>query len=62
MVTAGGLDDGIPPMPIIGTTAIDVPNDEGGRINVGFKANTEEDCTYYAGMLYLHLVGNHLRQ
>ena len=48
VVTAGGLDDGIPPMPIIGTTAIDVPNDEGGRINVTWEANTEEDCTYYA--------------
>ena len=25
VVTAGGLDDGIPPMPIQGTSAIDVP-------------------------------------
>ena len=47
VVTAGGLDDGIPPVPITGTTAIDVPNDEGGRINVTWDANTEEDCTYY---------------
>ena len=48
VVTAGGLDDGIPPAPITGTTAFDVPNDEGGRINVTWNANTEEDCTYYA--------------
>ena len=48
VVTAGGLDDGIPPAPITGTTAEDVPNDEGGRINVTWDANTEEDCTYYA--------------
>ena len=47
VVTAGGLDDGIPPAPITGTTAADVPDDEGGRINVSWDANTEEDCTYY---------------
>jgi len=27
VVTAGGLDDGIPPAPITGTTAADVPDD-----------------------------------
>ena len=48
IVTAGGLDDGIPPAPITGTTAIDVPNDEGGRLNITWDQNTEEDCTYYA--------------
>lgn len=48
VVTAGGLDDGIPPSPITGTSAIDVPNDEGGRLNVSWEKNLEEDCTYYA--------------
>ena len=48
IVTAGGLDDGIPPLPITGTTAFDVPNDEGGRINVTWNQNLEDDCTYYA--------------
>ena len=48
IVTAGGLDDGIAPAPITGTTAVDVPDDEGGRLNVTWEANTEEDCTYYA--------------
>ena len=48
VVTAGGLDDGIPPAPITGTTAADVPDDEGGRLQVNWEANTEEDCTYYA--------------
>ena len=47
VVTAGGQMMEFR-LPITGTTAIDVPNDEGGRINVTWDANTEEDCTYYA--------------
>ena len=47
IVTAGGLDDGIPPMPIEGTTAIDVPDDEGGQIQVSWIPNQEDDCTFY---------------
>ena len=47
IVTAGGLDDGIPPMPIEGTTAIDVPDDEGGQIQVSWIPNEEDDCTFY---------------
>ena len=47
VVTAGGLDDGIPPMPIEGTTAIDVPDDEGGQIQVSWLPNEEDDCTFY---------------
>ena len=47
IVTAGGLDDGIPPAPITGTTAVDAPDDEGGRILVSWTPNDEEDCTYH---------------
>ena len=47
IVTAGGLDDGIPPEPIEGTTAIDVLDDEGGQIQVNWISNNEDDCTYY---------------
>ncbi len=47
IVTAGGLDDGIPPMPVQGTTAIDVPDDEGGQIQVSWIPNQEDDCTFY---------------
>ena len=47
VVTAGGLDDGIPPAPITDTSASDVPNDEGGRIQVSWTPNSEEDCTYH---------------
>ena len=47
VVTAGGLDDGIPPAPITDTAASDAPNDEGGRILVTWTPNGEEDCTYH---------------
>ncbi len=47
VVTAGGLDDGIPPSPITDTTAVDAPNDEGGRIIVTWTPNSEEDCAYH---------------
>ena len=47
IVTAGGLNDGIPPSPITGTTASDAPNDEGGRILVTWEPNQEEDCSLH---------------
>ncbi len=47
IVTAGGLNDGIPPSQITEVFAYDVPDDEGGRIEVTWASNTEEDCSYY---------------
>ena len=47
VVTAGGLNDGIAPAPITGTSASDSPNDEGGRINVTWDPNQEDDCSYH---------------
>ena len=47
VVTAGGLNDGIPPSPITDTLAMDVPDDEGGRIQVTWTPNSEEDCSYH---------------
>jgi hypothetical protein len=47
IVTAGGLDDGIPPVPIEGTTATDVLDDDGGQIQVNWISNNEDDCAYY---------------
>jgi hypothetical protein len=47
VVTAGGLDDGIPPAPITDTSAVDAPDDEGGRITVTWTPNDEEDCIYH---------------
>lgn len=47
IVTAGGLNDGIPPAPITGTSASDAPNDEGGRLHVTWEPNQEEDCSLH---------------
>ena len=47
VVTAGGLNDGIAPVPITGTAASDAPNDEGGRIVVTWEPNQEEDCSFH---------------
>ena len=47
VVTAGGLNDGIAPSPITGTTASDAPNDEGGRIIVTWEPNQEDDCSFH---------------
>ena len=47
VVTAGGLNDGIAPAPITGTSASDAPEDEGGRILVTWNPNQEEDCSYH---------------
>jgi len=47
VVTAGGLNDGIAPSPITDTFAQDVPGDEGGRIQVTWTPNSEEDCSYH---------------
>ena len=47
VVTAGGLNDGIAPAPITGTSANDAPNDEGSRIEVSWNPNQEADCSYH---------------
>ena len=47
VVTAGGLNDGIAPLPITDTVAYDVPNDEGGQIQVSWTPNSEQDCSYH---------------
>ncbi len=43
----GGIDDGTAPLPIEDIDAWDTPDDEGGRINVSWTANLEEDCSWY---------------
>ena len=47
IVAAGGLDDGIPPTKIEGTTATDVLGDDGSQIQVNWIPNSETDCAYY---------------
>ncbi|MEE2758889.1 MAG: hypothetical protein VYA86_02795 [Candidatus Thermoplasmatota archaeon] len=47
IVPTGGIDDGTAPLPIEDIAAWDTPDDEGGRINVSWTANLEEDCSWY---------------
>ncbi|SVB37181.1 uncharacterized protein METZ01_LOCUS190035, partial [marine metagenome] len=47
IVPTGGIDDGTAPLPIEDIDAWDTPNDEGGRINVSWTVNLEEDCSWY---------------
>ena len=47
VVTAGGLNDGIPPAQVSDVNAYDMPSDEGGRIGVSWTPNVEDDCSYY---------------
>ena len=47
IVPTGELNDNEAPAPIEGTRALDVPEDEGGRINVEWNMSTAEDCAFY---------------
>ena len=47
IVPTGGVDDGIPPAKLENVWAIDTPNDEGGRITVGWDVSEDDDCAYY---------------
>ena len=47
VVPTGGVNDGIPPAKLENVWAIDTPDDEGGRITVGWDASSADDCAYY---------------
>ena len=47
MVPTGGVNDGIPPAKLENVWAIDTPDDEGGRITVGWDTSIADDCAYY---------------
>ena len=47
IVPTGGIDDGTAPLPIEDIEALDTPDDEGGRINVSWTVNLEDDCSWY---------------
>ena len=47
IVPTGGIDDGTAPLPIEDIDAWDTPDDEGGRINVSWTMNLEDDCSWY---------------
>lgn len=47
VVPTGELNDNQAPEPIEGTTAVDIPDDEGGRISVMWNQSSAEDCAFY---------------
>ncbi len=47
VVPTGGVDDGLAPAKLENVWAIDTPDDEGGRITVGWDASDASDCAYY---------------
>ena len=48
VVPTGGVDDGVAPEKLENVWAIDTPDDEGGRITVGWDTSPADDCAYYA--------------
>ena len=46
VVPTGGIDDGIPPPKLTGVWAEDVPNDDGGRVQIGWDLSVAEDCAF----------------
>lgn len=47
VVPTGGVNDGVPPPRIEGVWADDVPEDEGGRIQIGWDISVADDCSFY---------------
>ena len=58
VTTAGGLNDGIAPSMILGTTAEDVPDDEGGRIEVTWSINERGTALSTRFTPFRHRAGN----
>jgi len=53
VVPTGGLNDNTAPPKMENVTAIDTPDDDGGRITVSWDVNPAEDCTFYAVFMRL---------
>lgn len=47
VVPTGGLNDLTPPPRLDNVTAIDTPDDDGGRITISWDESTADDCTFY---------------
>ncbi len=47
VVPTGGLNDLTPPPRLENVSAIDTPDDDGGRITISWDASTADDCTFY---------------
>jgi len=46
VVPTGGVDDGIPPPKLTGVWAEDVPQDDGGRVQMGWDLSVASDCAF----------------
>ena len=56
VVPSGGLNDGIPPSKLTGVWAEDVPQDDGGRVQMGWNNPTAEDCAFIT--VYMRPMGS----
>ena len=56
VVPTGGIDDGVPPPKLTGVWAEDVPNDDGGRVQIGWENSVASDCAYV--VVYMAPVDN----
>ena len=56
VVPTGGVDDGVPPPRLSGVWAEDVPNDDGGRVQMGWENSVASDCAYV--VVYMKPVEN----
>ena len=48
IVPTGGINDGVPPPKLTGVWAEDVPNDDGGRVQIGWQNSVADDCAFVA--------------
>ena len=48
VVPTGGLNDNTAPAKLENVSAIDTPDDDGGRITISWDISADEDCTFYA--------------
>ena len=48
VVPTGGLNDLTPPPKLENVSAIDTPDDDGGRITISWDESVADDCTFYA--------------
>jgi len=46
VVPTGGIDDGVPPPKLADVWAEDVPNDDGGRVQIGWTNSVADDCAF----------------
>ncbi|MFZ9048001.1 MAG: hypothetical protein ACO20Y_04320 [Poseidonia sp.] len=51
IVPTGELNDNEAPEPVEGTTASDIPDDEGGRLLVTWNQSDAEDCAFYTVLI-----------